>query len=519
MRDIKLLDCTLRDGGYINDNVFGADNIKTIIDSLRNSNVDLIEYGYIEDKKPVDPNKTEYRSFNDLFDVTKNERGNILMLLGEKYDIDLLPEAPNDDCYLRITFHKKSVESGIEKIKRIIEKGYKVFVQPTVTMSYSDEEIRELLKICNELKPVSVAIVDTFGQMAPRDVAEKAKLFDEVLDKDIAVSFHAHNNLQNAYANAIRFIEGVKDDRKIFIDTSIYGMGRGAGNLPTELMMNYLNKNYGKHYNIDPLLTVAENVISKYKEKNNWGYSLPYFVSGTYGVHPSYILAFMERKTQNAEDIKKLIDMISDDKKVEFDADYANEIYNSYNSKLIDDENSKKQLLDAIHGKDVLLVGPGKTISEYESKVKEEIANKDLYVIGVNGRHGIKTDAIFFSNKKRYEGMNFDGVDSLVLITSNIKDSAEGELLFNYGAYLAKEYGTSDNALLMLLNILKSIGVQKVFVAGFDGYTTDDNFYKSSLELVLDNNYVEELNKVIKLNINKLRDDMTIETITPSINI
>lgn len=520
MRSIELLDCTLRDGGYVNGNDFGEKNISNIIDGLKKSKVDLIEYGYLDDKDSADVNKTEYRSFDELFKLTKQKKGNILMLLGEKYDIRRLPVAPNDECYLRISFHKKHAEVGFEKIRVAMQKGYKVFVQPTVTMSYSKSELIELLRICNELKPVSVAVVDTFGQMTPEDVDEVARLFDVVLDKEIAVSFHAHNNLQNAYANAIRFIESVDENRRIIIDTSIFGMGRGAGNLPTELMMGYLNRRYKKDYNIDAILAVADNVILEIKERNNWGYSLPYYLSGVYGVHPSYILSFMERKTQDSGDIKQLIDMISDDKKAEFDLEYARDLYNVHNNKIIDDEKSKKQLMEIIDGRKILLIGPGKTLKKYNSKIDEYIKKEKPCVIGVNGKYDIEGDAVFFSNKKRYRDADLNEGDGVLLLTSNMGlKSGEGRLVFNYGSYLARGCGVSDNALLMMLNILKGVGAREVALAGFDGYNTEGNFYKSSLELLLDSNYVNELNKTIKDNIKILRDGMVIESITPSRNM
>ena len=314
MRDIKLLDCTLRDGGYVNDNFFGVEKMQKIIKGLRKSGVDLIEYGYLEDKKPIVEGRAEYKDFEDLEKIANVKDNKTLMLLGEKYDIENLPD-PSGDCILRVSFHKKSAESGFKKIERAIKKGYRVFVQPTATMFYSDDELEEMLKKCNQLKPESVAIVDTFGQMKPEDVEEKVRIFDKVLDRNIAISFHAHNNLQNAYANAIKFIESVSNDRAIIVDSSIYGMGRGAGNLPTELIMNYLNNTYGKNYNVDPLLTVVDDVIIKIKSQHDWGYSLPYYLSGVYGVHPSYILAFMERKTQRSSDIRNLIKMISNEKK------------------------------------------------------------------------------------------------------------------------------------------------------------------------------------------------------------
>lgn len=520
MRDIKLLDCTLRDGGYVNGNVFGEKNIRSIIDSLKRSKVDLVEYGYIEEGGLCDKDKTEYCSFDELFELTGQEEGNVLMLLGEKYNIKMLPPAPNDKSYLRVSFHKRHARSGLDKVKLAMEKGYKVFIQPTVTMSYSKGELIELLRLCNELHPVSVAVVDTFGQMFPEDVAEVAKLFDTILDDGIAISFHAHNNLQNAYANAIRFIESVNEKRQIIIDTSIFGMGRGAGNLPTELIMGYLNKKFGKDYDVDAILAVIDDVISGIRKETGWGYSLPYYLSGIYGVHPSYILTFMERKTQNSGDIKNLIDLISDDKKVEFDLEYARDLYNVYNDKVIDDKKSKKQLIRIIDDRKVLLIGPGKTLKKYDSIIDEFIKKEKPCVIGVNGKYDIKGDAVFFSNKKRYRDADLDEGVGTLLLTSNMGlKSGEGRLVFNYGSYLARGCGVSDNALLMMLNVLKDVGVREVVLAGFDGYNTEGNFYKSSLELLLDSNYVNELNKTIKDNIKKLRDGMVIKSITPSRNI
>jgi 4-hydroxy 2-oxovalerate aldolase len=283
--------------------------------------------------------------------------------------------------------------------------------------------------------------------------------------------------------------------------------------------MGYLNQNFGRDYDVEPLLTITDDVISRFKEKNNWGYSLPYYLSGIYGVHPSYILTFMERKTLNSRDIKQRVDMISDDKRSEFDLEYAKELYNVYNNKVVDDEDSRKQLTKLIGGRKVLLLGPGKSIRENVDRIKNYIMKEKPFIIGINGEYELGPDAIFFSNKKRYENMELGSRKNTILTTSNIGGVKKGNLVFNYGTYLAKGCGVSDNALLMLLNILKAVKVEKVTVAGFDGYDTKENFYKGSLELLLDKNYVDELNKVIKENIIKLRDEMKIESITPSKNI
>ena len=115
--------------------------------------------------------------------------------------------------------------------------------------------------------------------------------------------------------------------------------------------------------------------------------------------------------------------------------------------------------------------------------------------------------------------MDLEKDDRTILLTSNIEMNNREYLEFNYNTYLAKGYGVSDNALLMLLNILRSINVKRIALAGFDGYSAEENFYKGSLELLLDKNYIDELNKTIKINIKKLRDDVIIESITPSKNM
>jgi len=210
--------------------------------------------------------------------------------------------------------------------------------------------------------------------------------------------------------------------------------------------------------------------------------------------------------------------MISDDKKTEFDLGYANELYNVYNNKVVNDDESKKHLSEMIGKRKILLVGPGKSLGKEKEKIKDYIEHNNPFIISVNGEYDIHSDAVFFSNKKRYEALDSSRRE-VVIITSNIGEKNDNHLIFNYETYLARGYGVSDNALLMLINILKNIGIKEVAVAGFDGYSADGNFYKGSLELLLDKNYVSELNKVIKVNIEKLRDVMMIESITPSRNI
>lgn len=323
MKDILILDCTLRDGGYVNNNNFGYDNISKIIDALNKSKIDIIECGYIkDDKDEYSKDITEFKSFDSFFKEHKSNlkhgRQYPLMLLGEKYNIDNLPKAKSRNNIIRMSFHKKSIEKAIKYADIIQKKGYKLYLQPTVTKGYEEDELIRLIGQINKIKPYCVAIVDTFGEMREKDVLRITKIYDKYLDKKILIGFHAHNNLQLAFSNAIAFIKKMSEKRTIVIDTSIYGMGRGAGNLPTELLASYLNENYNKKYNIEPIIKIVDDVISKIKDENDWGYSLEYYLSAINSIHPSYVINFMNRKTLNIHDISELLNSISYDKKSEY---------------------------------------------------------------------------------------------------------------------------------------------------------------------------------------------------------
>lgn len=523
MRKIELLDCTLRDGGYVNNNTFGYSNIKEIIKYLEKANIDLIECGYLKDtQEEYDQDVTEFRRSEELEEqkLLSHTTSYTLMLLGESYKIENLPENKSNTI-IRMTFHKHNLQKAIEYGKIIIQKGYKLFLQPTVIMQYKDEEILAMLGEFNKLDIEGVAIVDTFGQMLPKDIIRLARIFDRCLRDDLKLAFHAHNNLQLAFSNAVSFIENTKDSRNIVIDTSLYGMGRGAGNLPTELMANFLNENYKKNYNISSLLEVNDTIIEKIKNEHQWGYQLPYYLSAKYACHPSYVLYLLNKKMLDSKDINEVLQMISDEKKAEYDSDYIEELYITYCEKNIDDRSSYKILKQLTFGKDVLLIGPGQTIVDYKESIDSFIDSNNPFIITVNNSQLFKHSATFYSNKKRYNAINHEQND-IEILTSNIStDIRPNRIIFDYRKSLPRKYSRSDSALLILLTILEQVGIKKIYLAGFDGYTNfpNKNFYNSNAAYLLDLNYIAELNKTLRKNIAIFQEEMDIVSITPSINI
>lgn len=203
MSTIRLLDCTLRDGGYCNNWTFGYDNIQKIIDGLVEANVDIVECGYISQKQEYNRDRTQFVSFEDVGRFIPNDReGKIFvgMINYGEFNIDDIPVCDGTSVDgIRITFHKKNRIAGLEFCKKVKEKGYKIFIQGMVSLAYSDEEFIDLIHRVNEFEPYAFYIVDSFGMMKGKDLIRLFYTVEHNLKKTIHIGFHSHNNMISAY--------------------------------------------------------------------------------------------------------------------------------------------------------------------------------------------------------------------------------------------------------------------------------------------------------------------------------
>ena len=223
----------------------------------------------------------------------------------------------------------------------------------------------------------------------------------------------------------------------------------------------------------------------------------------------------------DSSDIDQVLQMISRDKTVEYDKDYIEELYLTYNQQNIDDSNSYKHLKKQIGDKKVVLIGPGKTLNRYYEKIQQYISEHNCFVITINNPNLLEHDAVFYSNKKRYYSMKNHQEEKMELLTSNItSERASNRYIFDYQSSLSRKKEISDSALLIFLSILENLNVKDVVLVGFDGYSTDeDNYCDDSISYMLDKNYIDNLNKVMKENIEEYQKKMNICSLTPSKNI
>lgn len=480
MNKVYVLDCTLRDGGYCNGWQFGFENTRKIIDGLAEANVEIIECGFLTNKVDYNPDTTKFTMINQLKTVISKKRSGrtyVAMMNYGEYNIEDLPVYDGSSIDgIRVAFHKKYLYEALELCKQIKAKGYLVFVQAMVSLSYSDEEFLSLIRSVNEFRPYAFYIVDSFGMMKGKDLTRLFYMVEHNLENSIWIGFHSHNNMQLAYSNAQQLIT-VLTNRNLIIDASIMGMGRGAGNLNTELFVDYLNDSMEKNYNIKPLLTIIDKVLNYFYQKKYWGYSLPNYISAVHNAHPNYAGYLDEKKTLTIEDMNEIFEMMDDDKKVSYNKKYAEELYLKYQEKDRVQETHLSEFLKNITGKKILLIAPGQSSIAEKEKIISYAEKTDIITISINYDYNEKlTNYIFLSNLRRYRDLPIEKRKKSI-VTSNIP-AVDVYLQIKYRDYLNDTDPVQDNAGLMLIKFLISQGIKTIYIAGMDGYSPnpDENY-------------------------------------------
>lgn len=485
MDRINILDCTLRDGGYCNQWNFGKKNIRKIINSLVRVNAEVIECGILTNQKVHSEDSTLFNSVEEIAEyLPENREGKLFVCLvnyGE-YEFDRLKQCDGTSVTgIRVAFHKKDAEKALQVCRDVKEKGYEVFVQPMVSLNYSDEEFLQLIYAVNKLKPYACYIVDSFGGITERDLKRFFFLADNNLNPEIYIGFHSHNNMQLAYANA-QSLTMIQTFRKLIVDCSIMGMGRGAGNLNTELFVEYLNHVFEKNYRIEPMLVVIDQILSKFYNENYWGYSLSNYLSAKHNAHPNYAKYLTDKQTLTVEDINRIFLMMDDEHKVCYDSGYIDTLYTAYMGREDEKTDNLKELKKQLVNKEVLLVAPGTSSQTMKDVILDYLKKNEVISIGINFDYPYwETDYIFVSNLRRYETLSETSREKCIA-TSNIS-SNDVFVKVKYTDLLNNNEFVRDNAGMMLIKYLVSLGVKKVILAGLDGYSKNmqDNYINEEM--------------------------------------
>ena len=335
-RKIELVDVTLRDGGIVVDFNYGIERMQKIKETLEESGVEYIETGYIDEKKGSAEGRT---CFDNEVSIEKTllksgkKKGVTYLAMADygTFDFNKLHRRSETGIDgIRLAFHKENWEKAIECGKVIISKGFDLYIQPMVTMRYSDEEFMRLIHVCNNelYEAKGFYVVDSFGQMDNMALMHKLEIADQYVSMNMRLGFHAHNNRQLAFSNALSFV-AYNSHHDMMLDASIMGMGKGAGNLCTELIEPILSQE-SNDYNTNVLYDAISEYFSEQHKKTPWGYSLDYYLSSLYSCTPSYIKIFTADNRVTTDALIELLQKMPDEKRAACDRTFAADYLKNY---------------------------------------------------------------------------------------------------------------------------------------------------------------------------------------------
>lgn len=530
MKRVNILDCTLRDGGYLIDSQFGNTAIKGIIRGLAESGVDVIECGFLKDT-PHQNGNTVFNNAGQLRAFLPEDRKQasyVCLADYSRYTIDNLePYDGSSIDGVRACFFKEERYDVIDFCRSITEKGYKLYVQPVDILGYTDAELLELIDMVNALEPYAFSIVDTFGSLYREDLQRVFHLVHHNLWASAKIGFHSHNNLQMSFSLSQEFIEMSQGLREVVVDSSMAGMGRGAGNTNTELMMQYMNRKFNSGYDIDIVLDLIDNYIDGFHNQYEWGYSIPYFLAGSHSAHVNNISYLSTKAGIASRDINFLLNRLEPVDRKRYDYDLLEKTYLEYLNTQCKDEKAIEALKSALSGQDVLILLPGHSIVTHKDSIHTYCEEKHPIVISVNLLSAdYPIHYAYFSNKNRYQywrsATHFR--DYKKIVTSNVTTTEEkDQFIIDFTRLVKCGWEQLDNSGILLLRLLDLLSVRSIAIAGFDGYSHSNdsqNYVQKAMEKTRNTLNAEEANKDIRSMLedymNTRNSNCPIQFITPS---
>ena len=526
-KKIKLLDCTLRDGGYINDWEFGHSVITGTYKRLDAAGVDYIEVGFLDDRRNFDINRTIQPNtdcYNKIFGgVEKKHAVSVAMIDYGTCDISHIKNC--DTTFIdgiRVIFKKERIDEALLFCEAIKEKGYKLFIQAISITAYSDLDMLEYIQKINKIKPYAFSIVDTYGLLDSRRLKNYFNLMNNNLLPEIRIGYHAHNNFQLAFSNSIKFL-ALETTRTIIVDSTVYGMGKSAGNTASELIAMHMNNRYETNYDIDQFLEILDTDLMSFYLNHYWGYKYNFYISAMQNCHPNYVQFLLDKKTLSITSINEILSQIPSEIKLLYDRNYIEKAYINYQSHAIDDSTDLDNLTRELRNRVIILLGPGTNLIKSELKIKQFIKNMNAVVISVNFEPDMyDCNFIFISNSKRY-GKLSDVTEkkssAKLIITSNITPyDRPADFILNYLGLIKENEVNSDNALLLAIAALKKAGISTTYLAGFDGFRAEGNdYYDVKYTFSGNREYKASSNEITAKGLAKLSRNMRIEFLTESL--
>jgi len=511
---IKIIDCTIRDGGHLNKWEFNAFCVKASYFAALKSGVDYFEIGYRFPSSITGFGDFGYSSDEFLFSLFNASDKCKLTVM-----IDAGKSSSNLFCMcrpemtpvraVRVAAYPYELNKAIVELEDLKAKGYEVFLNLMAFSELTESEFAILREWGNKDILEAVCFADSFGAFIPSDIPSHVTTLSELGFSRIG--FHPHNNLQMSFANTLRAIEvGVT-----YVDASIFGMGRGSGNLPVEVLIGYLEKQGKSTYNTVPYLDVIERYYLDLFKELNWGYKIQSLMGGLKNIHPYYIDDLFNRKTYTVDEIWNALDIVKEKCPISYSVDRLNEALESRfyipltNVKV---EEAYKCIGDQLKiipasdsftlesfkeegkhkGQKFLVIANGPSIEQYKDEIEHFIKEEEVVTIGVNYLQANYTPLyhMFVSRKRFFKHSQFVSERSILVVPSFFGRAIVNENYNGNCIYFNLELAENENVLpvngvsqkLLNLNVAASailmafqMGASEIYAVGIDGYIEQPN--------------------------------------------
>lgn len=481
----QILDCTLRDGGYINNWNFSQNFAKSLYSSVSDSGCSYMEAGFFS---PGSQSGLPWTNLTkpdiEMLRVAKPNGCKIAVMINYgEVDLKDIPAASEYGAdMIRVACTKEKAEEATKFAADLSKHGYETTVNYMGISNYSNEEILALIPLMNrfhkEIKFFYVA--DSFGSLLPKRARE---VFSTLrFGTKTSLGFHAHNNLQLAFANCLEAIDAGVD----IIDGSIFGMGRGAGNLYTDAILAYYEQRDPSNYHLIPILQFADLHMEQHKDLYSWGYSLPQLLSGIFHCHPNYPTNLLREKRYTADDIYRMLRHLSDDKKSRFDNAQLESMKSHHletlTSKIVFSVTSTMTKLCEHKNAHALLVCGGQSVVRHLSLIENFISKEQPAVFSVNNPDPpLSNHGIFFGNRRRLlQYFDHVNIDNEVILGVDIHNSATEDFSLNKVSRINPlqgidkpspfPLGLPTNSAIEAILALVQIGFKRITICGMDGY-------------------------------------------------
>ena len=488
MKNVKLLDCTLRDGGYYNNWNFSIPEANRYLKQIYASNIDIVEIGFkfLKEnknyghfafinkkllKKIPHSKKTKFAIMLNAEDFINNNANTVFNLKFKKdlYNISII----------RIAVHYKDIYKITPHLRNIKKYGFKICLNLMQINNVNQKKLAECLNFYKKNTLVDVFyFADSFGNLSPRNVKTICDTIKKNWDKDFGI--HSHDNCGLALKNSVQaFKSGAK-----WIDGTVQGMGRGAGNVKTEDLLKYFSR---YNYKFKSIKNISNNLFLKLKQKYKWGKSKNYEYAAKYNIHPSYIQALEADDRFNKNIINNVIKSLSRLEAKKYDPRLL--------EKLSRENKSYKGRWDATNwclNKDILILGQGDTIKNKKNinKIKEYIYKFRPSVISININYNIPKELIDYyvsSSEMRMfvDHHLYSKLDKTIIVPLNkfkkISKKTKSLDILDFGSKIINDKFICKKNYVILPNNqsfayalgLSIIGNAKnIVLAGFDGYSS-----------------------------------------------